>query len=219
MARANAKNAVSTTFRLLDLPPELRNRIYHMILITNDLIWIETRGLLTATDIVETGSFFEPPMLSVCQQIRNEATSIFYASNAFEGYDGVQISTWLKMLTLEKRNLLNDVWLAPKLHVIGGSRNPWAAQLELENIRNYLQNEDIQLKVGTLAVELMLDDAEALYGTSILYSKDPVSDAAAFVSSNVIKVGCFEPHFDNVYKNNGGQAVFWTRRRVRASSI
>ena len=52
-----------------DLPGELRNRIYRLVLIQNKSIKISK------------GNFTEAPLLSVCRQIREEATSIFFFEN------------------------------------------------------------------------------------------------------------------------------------------
>ena len=54
------------------LPAELRNRIYRELL----------QG--TTTHHIQTPfDFKEPPLLQVCHQIRNEASSIYYAENSF----------------------------------------------------------------------------------------------------------------------------------------
>ena len=55
-------------FRLLDLPPEIRNRIYsHTV----------------AQDSMSLEKIKLPPVLSVCRQIRTEALPIFFSTNTF----------------------------------------------------------------------------------------------------------------------------------------
>lgn len=61
----------SRPFRLFDLPPELRNRIYHLALKEDDFVEI-------------TSSRIPPPWLSACKQIRSEALCLWYTSNDFE---------------------------------------------------------------------------------------------------------------------------------------
>ena len=56
---------------LLNIPPELRNRIYHLVLIK--------KGRVDEPD--DTVSL--PPLLRTCQQIFNEASQIYFANNKF----------------------------------------------------------------------------------------------------------------------------------------
>jgi len=57
---------------LLRLPAELRNDIYSVALTSTTGIMIPTSGNVIA-----------PPLLHSCQQIRKEATKLYYAKNAF----------------------------------------------------------------------------------------------------------------------------------------
>ncbi|KAK4555969.1 hypothetical protein LTR86_007189 [Recurvomyces mirabilis] len=61
-----------TESRLLELPPELRNRIYGYYLIE--------RGRA----IIITAALKQPAMLSVCRLIRSEALDIWYQCNDFD---------------------------------------------------------------------------------------------------------------------------------------
>lgn len=58
--------------RLLDLPAELRNDIYRLVVLQTDDIVVSTEGIN------------EPPLLKACKQIRVEALPIYYAENSFE---------------------------------------------------------------------------------------------------------------------------------------
>lgn len=60
----------STTCRLLELPAELRNRIYRDVLVSDHV------G-------IEAHTFSQPAMLKTCCQIRSEATSIYYIESTF----------------------------------------------------------------------------------------------------------------------------------------
>ena len=65
---------VPTRFKpaFFELPGELRNKIYRLVLIT------DKRAI-----IVSKGRSFEPALLSTCRQIQKEATNIFYLGNSW----------------------------------------------------------------------------------------------------------------------------------------
>lgn len=63
-----------TRCAFLELPAELRNRIYRLTLLSNDRIEIRTPSLQ------------EPGVLAACRQIRTEAESIFHVENRFQIY-------------------------------------------------------------------------------------------------------------------------------------
>ncbi|KAK4549719.1 hypothetical protein LTR36_005020 [Oleoguttula mirabilis] len=65
---ASGDAAIAPFFKL---PGELRNRIYRLVLIDDDLIQVEKEG------------FEEPPVLLVCHDIRSEALPIYYCENHF----------------------------------------------------------------------------------------------------------------------------------------
>jgi hypothetical protein len=73
------------TTPLLELPPELRNEIYHLV-------------LHRSRRIVISGSVPEVPLILTCKQIRSEARPIFYGINKFSvrgfNYSGSKW-TWL----------------------------------------------------------------------------------------------------------------------------
>lgn len=60
-----------TNSHLLDLPAELRNTIYRFALVDYQRITLHSTTTM------------EPPLLSTCHQIRNEASSIYWAENTF----------------------------------------------------------------------------------------------------------------------------------------
>ncbi|KAK4613882.1 hypothetical protein CLAFUW4_09360 [Fulvia fulva] len=71
-----AESAPITTARchLLEMPPELRNRIYRFALVQHSQIFVCDDGY----DGLKT-----PALLRVCRQIRAEARSIYYIENKF----------------------------------------------------------------------------------------------------------------------------------------
>ncbi|EMC97492.1 hypothetical protein BAUCODRAFT_40938, partial [Baudoinia panamericana UAMH 10762] len=57
--------------RLLDIPPELRNRIYcHLLPFKQEII-------------LTVNGYARPALLATCKQVRNEALKMFYANNTF----------------------------------------------------------------------------------------------------------------------------------------
>lgn len=59
--------------RLLSLPPELRNNIYHLVLVEPRAIVIDDQRPPPP----------EPGLLSVCKQIRSEAIGVYFKANLF----------------------------------------------------------------------------------------------------------------------------------------
>jgi hypothetical protein len=57
--------------QLLSLPPELRNRIYEMVLVQSQTVMVAPAGIS------------EPALLSTAKQVRNEAIQIYYGQNIF----------------------------------------------------------------------------------------------------------------------------------------
>ena len=70
MSTNNTTNEESRVCRLLELPAELRNRIYRCTL-------VKPRTLVNAT------TFSQPGLLRTCQQIRAEALDIYFLENDF----------------------------------------------------------------------------------------------------------------------------------------
>jgi hypothetical protein len=58
---------------LLELPGELRNRIYQLCLVSNPII-------------INSTTFPEPSLLKTCKQVRKEASTIFYGENQFQAW-------------------------------------------------------------------------------------------------------------------------------------
>lgn len=76
----------------MKLPGELRNRIYELVLLTNQTIEIRTRSMppdlrhsrsVHINDPGKTVSWEKPGLLRVSEQIRAESCSIYYGNNDF----------------------------------------------------------------------------------------------------------------------------------------
>lgn len=73
----------NTTSSLLELPPELRNYIYELVLVEPSTI-----KLVTLRDAWDISKVRRPTMAGICKQIRQEALPIYYERNTFELYIG-----------------------------------------------------------------------------------------------------------------------------------
>lgn len=76
---------------LLELPPELRNDVYRLVLCNGNPVSV------TATNLPE------PPLLAVCKQIRDEAVQIYYSENTFhiedEDYECTALQLWTRRVS------------------------------------------------------------------------------------------------------------------------
>ncbi|KAK5127544.1 hypothetical protein LTR85_006884 [Meristemomyces frigidus] len=77
----------------LKLPPELRNRIYEMVLVEEDFIHVTRQPS------------FEPPLLKTCHQIRDDALQIYFEMNAFVFYAPAFDSTAIMRWTAKVRRM------------------------------------------------------------------------------------------------------------------
>ena len=132
MAAVEAACPSSKFFRFFDLPPELRNRIYHHALVARSAVVILASGLLDS-DLNDTEYFHKPLLLSVSRQVRQETTSIFYGCNAFMARWDVDVQTWLHALTAETRMMLREIRLSNSLFPDGTLTDPVKARDALES--------------------------------------------------------------------------------------
>ncbi|KAK5119921.1 hypothetical protein LTR85_007247 [Meristemomyces frigidus] len=89
--------------KLLSIPPELRNGIYGYVLLSKNNI-----------EIPDTGKLVRPALLKTCRQITEEATSIYYALNAFHAYQVSSLAgpiRWASHLTARARCSVKSVIL------------------------------------------------------------------------------------------------------------
>ena len=85
---------------LFSLPPELRNRIYELL-------------LLPATN--EQGPYsisrhrLNPAILNVNRQIRSESAEIFFQNNIFQFSDPTICLQWLRIVPLKYREMITEI--------------------------------------------------------------------------------------------------------------
>lgn len=89
------------------LPQELRNEIYHLALIEEDTVQINT----------ELHRVWKaPPLLHTCRQIRTEALPIYFGNNAFASaapfsVPPLQLQAWCTMIGKEARPFIHTIRL------------------------------------------------------------------------------------------------------------
>ncbi|KAI7232433.1 hypothetical protein KC343_g1981 [Hortaea werneckii] len=88
--------------RLLALSPELRNIVYEEVLVDTNSI-----------DIPKDGKLIRPPLLKVCRQVAEEASTIFYGLNRFKSTNNRlgDLPLWLVRLPLKLRRNINAIYL------------------------------------------------------------------------------------------------------------
>lgn len=86
--------------RLLSLSPELRNIIYEEVLVDTNNI-----------EIPKDGKLGRPPLLNVCRQVAEEASTIFYGLNRFKSTNNKlgDLPLWLARLPLKLRRSINAI--------------------------------------------------------------------------------------------------------------
>jgi hypothetical protein len=107
-----SKNKEKSSFRFLDLPPELRNHVYRILLVKPAGERITLRGADRA----------QPSLLRVNKQLRGETASIYYSENTFTFH--IHDVNGLDMLPFRK---LQSRYRSPqvkgnfKTHFMGGA--------------------------------------------------------------------------------------------------
>lgn len=103
-------------FRFLDLPPELRNRIYDLVLRIPGLIHPSTKSATTAPKNVKNVKINETKdhesalsLLAVNKQINDEALGVFYNCNSFVFYYPTQLNAFLLSLSPQRQKLIRDL--------------------------------------------------------------------------------------------------------------
>ena len=138
------------TSRLLNLPSELRNRIYELVLIQPDAIRLpQGRSEAGKRDL-----------LCTCHQIHNEAVSIYYGNNAFIADCGAwflnaDLICWLRGLGPKKRSMLKDVRLSLRQQRVLGSLNgPHDLEFFVTALMKKLDAMGLVLPVCAVRVEI-----------------------------------------------------------------
>ena len=68
----------------LDLPPEIRNQIYQLSLVSTDPIRLSRCPAKNYGHLVSQDKTISTPLLRVCRKLQQEASSFVYAQNRFD---------------------------------------------------------------------------------------------------------------------------------------
>ncbi|KAF7186355.1 hypothetical protein HII31_12286 [Pseudocercospora fuligena] len=103
-ANGNATDArsIEPVCHLLNLAGELKNRVYRMVLLTDD----------RAPIIVSSRGYEKPALLQTCKEVRREAFSIFYYENQF----GIEVPDYDIAIPMKFMDSLNQIWRLPRSH-------------------------------------------------------------------------------------------------------
>ena len=111
--RMSVPQATAVPFRFLDLPPEMRNRIYEAVVISARPLHIPS-----ACYHGKEASAVEPAITRVNKQLRRESLGMFYSMNAFEYHihrcDFGYFLAWMDDIGLNNRSQIRDVTLVLK---------------------------------------------------------------------------------------------------------
>lgn len=165
--------------RLLALPAELRNHIYHLALTEDDPILITTSGFAPyesgdAVEWKETHLTNEPSLLHTCRQIRLEALPVFYSGNVFQedGWEGNPAEHWLTRLSPERRLMLRQLRLEHDVLLTAAQ-----AVRFFEARYRHLNGQGIVLKAGTLFVEVVIGAVR--FDSQFEWTNSPAKDGSS----------------------------------------
>ena len=110
---SHTSTGAETTSYLLELPPEIRNRIYLYAVVQEHDIAL----------FVPSANPLEPGLLAASRQIREEALSIFYGDNVFCCTGWVGLSKLMLRCSEDKRQMLGAVQVYAAPLCLFNSRN------------------------------------------------------------------------------------------------
>lgn len=95
---------------LLALPAELRNQIFHKVLVEEEHINIDSDNRETFSKYFSANKVIEEPaLLQTCRSIRTETISMYYSNNVFISRFAYKFFRWLQGLSSAKRAMLKNV--------------------------------------------------------------------------------------------------------------
>ncbi len=137
----------SEPFRLLDLPPEIRDMI-------TTLVVTKLKSSFYQAYTIPVPSRYEPALSMTCRQMRNEAIGIYYRENRFrvclDDFYFIPLFTWLKAIGVEHSHAIRHLFIDLK------GEEGWA------NARHYLQTKEAMLpstSVKFFGDNFYMDDA------------------------------------------------------------
>lgn len=155
---------------LLRLPPELRNRIYILVLHDNIKVSVRFQRSIHFTGV--------PGITLASRQIQNESASIYYNNATFTGFDGTEICDWLCSIPREHAALVRNI------HYFDGIRylthaDPARAEAAQEDLR-WIETK-MQLAGMTLSLEGVVKTRVRIPGAEWVWTSTPVETFAELI--------------------------------------
>ena len=194
---------------LLQLPAELRNRIYEEATVCKDVLWVDPEGIpidrmredLSIKDRRLHYLPSEPALTRTCRKIRKETLPIFYGRNVFcDTPVDLCCVKFLVYLTKEKRRMLQNLrithwWYFATnfLHLEGGPPGMCVQSVRdrLERMHAWLERNNVHLGDGAVHFPMKLrDDGDVIWtndptGTCEMSCCKRAETTSQEVSSNV----------------------------------
>jgi len=101
----------------LDLPPDLRDNIYHLALVPNDSTNIEPES--------ESPIISEPALLSICKQVMNEALPVYYNANTFYAPNAWSATRFAVDLSPKKLGMIRALRAIGERHAVDLEVRTW----------------------------------------------------------------------------------------------
>lgn len=174
--RVEPQSLPNNRCRLLELPNEILNSIYQLVLVRHDVLWVDPEGK-PIDKIWDNGATdqrrlhylpSEPALTRTCQRIRQETLPIFYGSNTFcDTPADLCCVKFFIYLTPAKRKMLRSVRIAhwgyyasKVLHVDGGPPGTChtSVRIRLALMRQWLRRCKIYLADEALHIPIKPGD-------------------------------------------------------------
>ena len=94
-------------FPFLKLPPEIRNRVYDLVFVSDR--YIGANGTLTRAFYHDAAEHRHLAFASACRQIYQESANIFYAKNGFEFFYIRPFLEFIEAIGVDRRKLLTKL--------------------------------------------------------------------------------------------------------------
>ena len=106
-ARPGVGGPAHRGFPFLQLPPEIRNRIYHLVFVKPG--YIGSEGTLTKAFYHDAAEWRNLAFARSCRQVYNESADIFYARNGFEFFYIRPFLEFIEAIGNKRRKLLTKI--------------------------------------------------------------------------------------------------------------
>lgn len=153
---------------VLQLPAELRNRIYELALTNRKPANLEKQHK------TQYGTAFEPALLLTCRQLRAEALTIFFGRNISYTWHHRTSITFLKRMAPEKLKMIKELRI---LGLPGGwPEAPTGKRVQLRSYECDLEELGVRIRKGVVRTFLVVENT---FGKSCgsTWTNEPVEAA------------------------------------------